>query len=296
MMPSPPPATTLPQPLDRPPAGMRWWLRLRRQPSFWITSAALLALVAVLWLGPALSPYSEREQDLTAIYAGPSAQRWFGADGLGRDLMTRVFHGGRISLAVGVVGALVSLILGVAVGGVAGCAGGRTEQLIMRLIDFLYGVPLLLVVIALMVVTGPGLVNIFIALGLVYWLGMARVVRARVAELRSRDYVTAARALGAGPARILLRHVLPNAAGVIVVTATFMIPQAIFAESFLSFLGLGVTLPHASWGTLAADGLDAMRSHPHVLAFPAVAICLTMFLFQALGESLRAALDPRGED
>ena len=133
----------------------------------------------------------------------------------------------------------------------------------------------------------------FIALGLVYWLKMARIVRARVVELRSREFVEAARVLGAGPVWIFFRHVLPNSAGVIVVTATFMIPEAIFAESFLSFLGLGVTLPHASWGTLAAEGLAAMRSHPHVLAFPAVAICATMLAFQTAGEGLRRALDPR---
>jgi oligopeptide transport system permease protein len=146
------------------------------------------------------------------------------------------------------------------------------------------------------VVCGPGLANVFIALGAVYWLMMARVVRARVAELRGRDFVSAARALGAGPLWVFARHVLPNTAGVIVVTATFMIPQAIFTESFLSFLGLGVTLPHASWGTLASDGLTAMRSHPHALLFPAAAISLTIFCFQSLGESLRAALDPKGED
>ena len=147
-----------------------------------------------------------------------------------------------------------------------------------------------------MVVTGPGLGNVFIALGMVYWLLMARVVRARVAELRGREFITAARALGAGPISIFLRHVLPNTTGVIVVTATFMIPQAIFTESFLSFLGLGVTLPHASWGTLASDGLKAMRSYPHVMLCPATAICVTMFCFQSLGEALRAALDPKQSD
>jgi oligopeptide transport system permease protein len=175
-------------------------------------------------------------------------------------------------------------------------AGGWVEHAILRLIDFLYGIPLMLVVIGLMVLTGPGqsnLVNVFIALGLLYWLGMARMVHARVAELRSREFVDAARVLGAGPLRVLLRHVLPNTTGVIVVTATFMVPQAIFVESFLSFLGLGVALPHASWGTLATEGLDAMQSHPHALIFPSVAICVTMFIFQALGEALRGALDPR---
>lgn len=271
----------------------RWWRRMRRNVGFLIAAAAFLLLAAAVTLGPLASPYSESGQNLLQTYESPSWAHWLGTDALGRDMLTRLLYGGRISLAVGFVGALVSLLIGVAVGGLAGLAGGLIEQAIMRAIDFLYGVPLMLVVIALMVVTGPGLANVFIALGLVYWLGMARVVRACVAGLRSREFVEAARALGVGPLRLFIHHILPNTTGVIVVTATFMIPQAIFAESFLSFLGLGVTLPHASWGTLAAEGLDAMRSHPHMLVFPALAICLTMFIFQTIGESFRAALDPR---
>jgi len=293
-----PPTSLEPPPLARPEPALpesapRWWLRLRRNVGFHLAAAALLIAIVLVTVGPWLSPYGEAEQHLLDNYEAPSAAHWLGTDALGRDLLTRVLYGGRISLAVGLVGALVSLLIGVAVGGLAGVAGGLLDACIMRFIDFLYGVPLMLVVIALMVVTGSGLANVFIALGLLYWLGMARVVRSRVAELRSREFVEAARALGAGRLRLFLRHILPNTTGVIVVTATFMVPQAIFAESFLSFLGLGVTLPHASWGTLAAEGLDAMRSHPHVLVTPALAICLTMFIFQTLGEALRAALDPR---
>ena len=271
----------------------RWWRRLRRDPGFWIAGSFLLAMTLVVWLGVHASPYSEAQQDLRNVYANPGAEHWFGTDGLGRDLLTRVLYGGQVSLAVGLVGALVSVLIGATIGGAAGLAGGWIERAVMRGIDILYGVPLLLVVIALMVWLGSGLSNIFIALGLVYWLNMARVVRSRVVQLRSEDYISAAKALGAGPIRIFLRHVLPNTTSVIVVTASFMVPQAIFAESFLSFLGLGVTVPHASWGTLAAEGLDAMRSHPHMLAFPAVAICLTMLAFQTMGEALRNVLDPR---
>lgn len=274
----------------------RWWRRLRRKPSFWFGMIGLVLIALCVTIGPWLSPYGEAETDLYNTYARPSAGHWFGTDDLGRDLLTRVLFGGRISLAVGIVGALVSLTIGVAVGGFAGMVGGRIDRLIMRTIDFLYGIPFLLVVITLMVVTGPGLGNVFIALGMVYWLLMARVVRSRVSELRCREFITAARTLGAGPLSIFLRHVLPNTTGVVVVTATFMIPQAIFTESFLSFLGLGVTLPHASWGTLASDGLQAMRSYPHVMLCPAAAICLTMFFFQSLGEALRAALDPKQSD
>lgn len=271
----------------------RWLKRLRRDKGAMAALAALILLSALVIFGPLFSPYEESAQKLYQAYEHPSAQHWFGLDALGRDLFTRVLYGGRVSLAVGFMGAVLSVVIGVSVGGSAGLLGGRVERLVMRTIDFLYGIPLLLIVIALMVRLGQGLANVFIALGLVYWLGMARIVRARVAELRSLEFVDAARTLGAGIRTIFFRHILPNTTGVIVVTATFMVPQAIFAESFLSFLGLGVNLPHASWGTLAAEGLQAMRSHPHVLMFPAIAICLTMFCFQAFGEGLRRALDPR---
>lgn len=259
-----------------------------------LRSALALAIIAFSSIaGPCLSPYEESAQTLTAAFEHPTSSHAFGRDALGRDLLTRTLYGGRVSLAVGLAGAAIALVIGVAVGGLAGMLGGRGERLILRGIDVLYAVPLLLVVIALMVVLGQGLSNVFIALGLVYWLGMARIVRARVAELRRLEFVHAAHALGQRPLVIFLRHILPNASGVILVTATFMIPEAIFVESFLSFLGLGITLPHASWGTLAAEGLTAMRSHPHVLAFPATAICVTIFAFQSFGEAMRRALDPR---
>lgn len=270
----------------------RWVLRLRRDRGAAVAGAALILLTLLVVVGPWISPYSESGLDTYKSFEKPSVSHWLGRDDLGRDLLTRVFYGGRISLAVGFMGAVLSLVIGVGVGGLAGLLGGKIETVIMRLIDFLYGIPLLLIVISLMVVLGQGLANVFIALGLVYWLGMARIVRARVSELRSQEFVDSARVLGASTVTIFFRHILPNTTGVIVVTATFMVPQAIFAESFLSFLGLGVTLPHASWGTLAAEGLKAMRSYPHVITFPAIAICLTMLSFQAVGEGLRRALDP----
>ena len=271
----------------------RWFRRFRRNRGSMFAMWFLILLGIVVTVGPILSPYEESAQTLEMQELPPSRSHWFGYDGLGRDLLTRVLFGGRISLAVGLMGAAISLLIGVTVGGIAGLLGGRVEIIVMRTIDFLYGIPLLLIVISLMVVFGQGLSNIFIALGLVYWLNMARVVRARVAELRSQEYVDAARALGASRRSILVKHILPNTTGVIVVTATFMVPQAIFAESFLSFLGLGVTLPHASWGTLAEEGRVYMAAHPHILAFPATAICLTMLAFQAVGEGLRTAIDPR---
>jgi oligopeptide transport system permease protein len=276
----------------------RWWKVLRQDPGFWISLVFLVILMLVIMIGPFLSPFSESEQDLSRTLSQPDSAHWFGTDELGRDLLTRVLYGGRISLAVGILGALTSLVIGVGVGGLAGLLGGWRERAFMRMFDVLDAVPFLLVVIALMVVFDfGGFMNILVSLALVFWITMARVVRSRVAELRKAPFVDAGRSLGAGLPRLFLVHILPNSFNVIIVTATFMVPLAIFVESFLSFLGLGITLPHASWGTLADDGLSAIQSHPHVLIFPAGAICLTLFLFQTLGEALRNALDPRqGEE
>ncbi len=259
--------------------------------------ASLFILVVIVMVGPFLSPYTESAQDLSNVFARPDLTHWFGTDELGRDLLTRVLYGGRISLAVGILGALSSLVSGGSSGGRAGLLGGWRERAFMRVFDVLDAVPFLLVVITLMVVFDfGGFVNILVSLALVFWITMARVVRSRVAELRMALYVDAAKSLGAGIIRIFYVHILANSINVIVVTVTFMIPLAIFVESFLSFLGLGITLPSASWGTLANDGLSAIGSHPHVLLFPATAICLTLFLFQAVGEGLRNALDPRQDE
>jgi oligopeptide transport system permease protein len=214
-------------------------------------------------------------------------------DNLGRDLLTRCLYGARISLAVGIFATLISLTIGVLFGGIAGFWGGKIDNMMMRIVDIFYAIPLLLWVILLMVVLKPGLQNILIALGVTYWLSMARIVRGQVLSLKEQDYILAARTIGASNRRIILRHLIPNAIGPILVTATFNIPQAIFTEAFLSFIGLGVGAPQASWGMLASDALGGLRSFPYQLFFPAVAICLTMLAFNFLGDGLRDALDPR---
>ena len=260
---------------------------------------AVLGLIIVVFMilaavfGPMLSPYTYAQQNLTEANQAPSAAHWFGTDTLGRDLCTRVLYGARISLAVGFVAAAINLVIGVVYGGIAGYFGGRVDRIMMSIVDILYGIPLLLYVILLMVVLSPGLTSIFIALGFAYWLTMARIVRSQIVKLKTEDYVLAARAMGASSLTILFRHILPNCVGPIIITMTLAIPDAIFTEAFLSFIGLGVSAPMASWGVLASDGINSMRSYPFQLLFPALAIGITMLGFTFFGDGLRSAVDPR---
>lgn len=218
---------------------------------------------------------------------------WFGSDAHGRDLYVRVLYGARISLSVAVVAAAVNFFIGVLYGGISGYAGGKTDNIMMRIVDIISTVPLMLYVIMLMVVMGSGLKTIMITLGTVYWVRMARIVRGQALSLKEQEYVLAAKTLGASTWRILVRHLIPNAMGPIIVALTMQIPSAIFTESFLSFIGLGVSAPMASWGTLASDALGGLRSYAYQLFFPSLAICLTMLAFNFLGDGLRDALDPR---
>ncbi|WP_195283516.1 ABC transporter permease [Harryflintia acetispora] len=217
-----------------------------------------------------------------------------GTDKLGRDVLARTLYGGRISLLVGIVSALITMLVGVAYGGVSGYEGGTVDNVMMRIVDLLNSIPLMLIVILLMVVTNRSDVGIVIlTISLVYWLPMARQVRGQVMSLKEQEFVLAAKALGAPKSRIIFRHLIPNAMGPIVVSMMMSIPQAIFTESFLSFVGLGVAAPAASWGTLANDALGGIRSYPYLLIVPSVAIALTMFAFNFVGDGLRDALDPR---
>ncbi len=289
------PSSLAAQTMDR-PATTYWqdaWRRLK-QNKLAMAGLVVIGLIALLALvGPLFSPYSYSDQVLADANQTPSAAHWFGTDNLGRDLFTRILYGARISLSIGVVASLINLTIGVVYGGVAGYFGGRLGAVMMRLVDILYGIPLLLYVILLMVVLKPGLTNIFIALGLVYWLRMAQIVRGQVLSLREAEYVLAARLIGASSARIILRHLVPNAMGPIIVTLTLSIPEAIFTEAFLSFIGLGVSAPMASWGVLASESVAGLRSYPYQLLYPALAISFTMLSFNFLGDGLRDALDPR---
>lgn len=216
-----------------------------------------------------------------------------GSDTLGRDVLARVLFGARISLFIALISTVVNFFIGVTYGGLSGYLGGRVDNFMMRVVDIISVIPLLLYVILLSVLIGSGLKSIIIALGSVYWVGMARIVRGQVLSLKEQEYVLAARTLGASTMRIMFRHLIPNAMGPIIVSMTMLIPSAIFTEAFLSFIGLGVSAPMASWGTLASDALGGLRSYPYQLFYPSLAICITMLAFNFLGDGLRDALDPR---
>lgn len=273
--------------------GQDAWRRLKKNKLAMAGLYTIGLIIAIALVGPWLSAISYSDQNLLAANQPPSAAHWFGTDSLGRDLFIRVLYGARISLSIGIVASLINLTIGVVYGGIAGLWGGRVDRIMMNVIDILYGIPMLLYVILLMVILKPGLTNIFIALGIAYWLGMARIVRGQILSLKEQEYVLAARTIGAGQWRILFRHLIPNSMGPIIIAMTLAIPEAIFTEAFLSFIGLGVAAPMASWGVLASEGITSVRSYPFQLFFPALAISMTMLAFNFLGDGLRDALDPR---
>ena len=253
----------------------------------------LFAVVLFCLFGPLFSSYSYYEIHLELKNMAPSPSFWFGSDELGRDVFTRVWMGGRISLFVGICAAVIDLIIGVAWGAVAGIYGGIIEETMMRLTDVLHGIPYLLTVILLMVLLGPGLSSILIALTLTGWINMARIVRSHILQLKEADFIYAAKAAGASYRRIIFKHLIPNTAGPIVATMMLSIPVAIFSEAFLSFLGLGVQAPVASWGVMINDSLPAMRYYPWRLFFPGLLIVLTMLSFHLIGEGMQEAFNPR---
>ena len=263
--------------------------------------AAMMALVMLTLLGmliivaPALSGHAIDDTDWEQISVPPSISggHWFGTDALGRDLFVRTFYGGRISLMVGLVATIVSLIIGITYGAVSGYLGGRIDQILMRIVDILYALPFMFLVILLMVFFGRNIVLIFVAIGAINWLDMARIVRGQTLTLKNREFIEAARAGGVSTSRIIRRHIVPNLLGVVVVYVTLTIPQVILVESFLSFLGLGVQEPMTSWGALVNEGAQEMENAPWMLIFPSLFLATTLFCFNFIGDGLRDALDPR---
>jgi oligopeptide transport system permease protein len=259
-----------------------------------VVSAIILGLITLACVfGPMLSGYELDAIDWEKIQTGPDADHWFGTDGNGRDLLVRVLTGGRISLALGIAATLVAVLIGVTWGALAGYLGGMIDALLMRVVDVLYALPFMFFVILLMVFFGRDPILMFVALGAVSWLDMARIVRGQTLSLKRHDFVRAAQAMGAPTSQIVRRHIVPNLMGPVVVFATLTVPQVILFESFLSFLGLGVQEPMTSWGVLISEGAQTMQASPWMLLFPAVFLATTLFCLNFIGDGLRDALDPR---
>lgn len=269
------------------------WIRLKQNKLAIVGLFFLFFLIFMSIIGPMLNSFTYYETHLHLKNQKPSAHFWFGTDELGRDLFTRIWWGARISLFVGISAAIIDMVIGVCYGAVAGYMGRRVDEVMMRSADILYSLPYLLVVILLMVVMGPGIFTIILAMTITGWINMARIIRAQILQLKEYDFSLAARSLGASTQRTLFKHLIPNTIGSIITTMTLTIPTAIFTEAFLSFLGLGVQAPIASWGTMASDGLSALRYYPWRLFFPAIFISFTMLAFNLLGDGLRDAFDPR---
>lgn len=273
------------------------WRRLYAQPSARFAALLLALIIVASVLVPLISPYDYATPLWTSIFAPPTLQggRLFGTDGLGRDLLVRVMWGCRISLLVGIAASLISVTIGVLWGATAGYLGGRVDGLMMRIVDVLYTVPFIPFVIVLEVLFGRNFLLVFVAIGAVSWLDIARMVRGQTLSIRAQEYIDAARALGVRTPVLIWRHVVPNLIGLVAVYATLTIPSVILFEAVLSFLGLGVHEPLASLGSLVADGVNEMQAHPPLLIFPALFLAVIILCFNRLGDALRDAVDPREE-
>ncbi|MCC5870130.1 MAG: oligopeptide ABC transporter permease OppC [Gammaproteobacteria bacterium] len=271
------------------------WNVLRRNRAAMASVCIILTMSVLVIVGPWLSPYDYAQTDWDNISIAPEweSRHVFGTDALGRDLFVRTLHGGRISLMIGIVATLVSLLIGISYGATAGYLGGRIDHLMMRIVDILYAMPFMFFVILLMVFFGRNIILIFVAIGAINWLDMARIVRGQTLSLKSKEFVEAAEAQGVSTFNIIRRHIVPNLLGVVVVYVTLTIPQVILVESFLSFLGLGVQEPMTSWGALVNEGAQEMETAPWMLVFPAVFLAMTLFCFNFVGDGLRDALDPK---
>ena len=253
----------------------------------------LVIVVLMAILGPVFSPFSYEEQNIALRNAAPTAQHIFGTDKMGSDIFVRILYGARISLGVGIVAAIVNLILGTLYGGIAGYVGGRTDMVMMRFVDIIYSVPSMLYIVLIMLWLGAGVSSIILGISITCWIGTARIVRSQVKSLREQEFTMAAFVLGASPKRILIKHLLVNAMGPIIVNITLMVPQAIFTEAWLSFIGVGISAPKASWGTLCDAASELIMVYPMQTIYPLVAICLTIISFNFVGEGLEKALDPK---
>lgn len=299
---------TGPMPVERKPVYGRSlqqeaWMQLRKNKVALFSGALIIVVCSIALLAPWISPYAFDEQYLDQVLASPSATHWLGTDSLGRDMLSRLIYGARVSMAVGIVTAFVSLLIGTFFGSLAGWFGGWVDSAIMRFVDILDSIPslVLLILVKLVfdsvdIIDNPelrALTGMLLALSLVSWVSLARVVRGQVLQVKQMSYVEAAHAMGASGTRTIVQHILPNIAGPVIVLLTFQIPSNILSESFMSFLGLGLQPPYSSWGVLANDGWRSMTSYPHLMITPGVAIFISMLAFNLFGDGIRDAFDPQ---
>jgi oligopeptide transport system permease protein len=269
------------------------WIRLARNRMAVAAAIVLIGLTLASFVGPLFLKQSYYAQDLGLGATPPGVHHWLGTDTLGRDLFARILYGGRVSLSVGLCATAVALTIGVLYGTVSGFIGGKMDILMMRAVDIIYALPFTVFVILLMVFFGRKFVLLFVAIGAVQWLTMARIVRGQVLTLKRQEFIEAAEALGLSKLRIIFRHMIPNALGPIIVYATLTIPSVMLLEAFLSFLGLGIQPPMSSWGVLIKEGADSMEEFPWLLIYPGLVLAITLFSLNFLGDGLRDALDPR---
>ncbi len=286
------------------------WIKLRKNPVATLGLIILVIYILMAIFAPMLTPYSYRTNNSRAMNLEPMqnsedeiaaaaesgeklAPHIFGTDQMGRDLWARTWMGARVSLFIGLAVVSINTVIGCLVGGVAGYFGGRADMIIMRIIDVLYGIPMIILAILLMVVMGSGIVSLIVAMVAIGWISSARLVRGQVLQLKSSEYVLAAKTLGASDMRVIIRHMLPNISGILITNMTMAIPNAIFNEAFLSYIGIGIAAPMCSWGLLARTGAALMEIYPYQLIIPAFFICTTMLSLNMLGDGLRDALDPK---
>lgn len=269
------------------------WRRFKSNKLAMISAIVLLLIAVLAIVVPMVSRYTYNQNDLTCVNQSPSLAHLFGTDDLGRDIFVRCWEGARVSLAIGLIVSLLNGTIGILYGGIAGYFGGIADNIMMRFCELIAAIPQMLWVILLILIMKPGVGPIIIAIAATGWIGMARLFRGQVFQIKEMEYVMASRTMGAGSLWIILKHLFPNALSPIITNMAFAIPSAIFAESFLSYIGLGLPLPIASWGVLASDGANKLLSYPYQLVFPAILICITMLCFNLMGDGLRDALDPR---
>ncbi|MBP1925532.1 oligopeptide transport system permease protein [Sedimentibacter acidaminivorans] len=269
------------------------WRRIKQNKVAFSGLVILVVYIVLAIFGPIISQYEYTAIDSSRMNQFISSEHWFGTDELGRDLWTRVWRGARVSLAIGFIATILNTVIGGLVGGLSGYYGGVLDSILMRIIDILYGIPYLIVSILVMVVLGPGITSLIVAMVIVGWIGTARFVRGEVLKLKEQDFVAAAKILGVSDFTIIIKHILPNVMGLIITNLTMAVPKAIFNEAFLSYIGLGIAPPECSWGILAKSGVKMLRIYPYQLFIPSFFICTTMLALNLLGDGLRDALDPK---